>query len=228
MKRFYLVVAVALLGMCTSVNAQVKSKAATKPITTQTATTEDGKAVILSSNGTWKYAAESTTPVEATTAKPKVAVAGPIKTGNIDIEAGLVFNSGDVKPVGRATFYILREDGKKVLLTQEHFDAYSQDTSRFGLPKSFDKWSLYEAVLYMDGRIAPTFALAAKKALDTAAINQATTGFDGKASFSNVPVGDYFLFGYYSFGKQTTYWNVPVSVKPGANKIILDNDNMKN
>lgn len=228
MKTFYLVaIVLALLGLCMSANAQVKPKAAAKTVTTQTATTEDGKAVVLSSDGTWKYASESTRAADATTVKTKTPAVASNKKGNIDLEAGLVFNSGDVKPVGRVTFYLFREDGKKVLLTQEHFDAYSQDTARFGLPNSFDKWSLYEAVLYMDGRVAPTFALAAKKAIDTAAINQATTGFDGKASFSDVPVGDYFLFGYYSFGKQTTYWNIPLSVKQGTNKIVLDNDNMQ-
>jgi len=60
-----------------------------------------------------------------------------------------------------------------------------------------------------------------------AAISQTSTGFDGKATFGNVPVGDYFLFGYYTFERQTTYWNIPVSIKAGTNKLVLDNNNMR-
>lgn len=180
-------------------------------------------ALVLGLTVTVSYA-QKPRPKPATS---KQKVTSPARTGSLDLEAGLIFNSGDVKPVGRATFYLIKADGKTVLLTQDHFNLYTQDTARFGLPKSFDKWSLYEAVLYMDGRIAPTFAAAAKKDLEAAAVSQSTTGFDGKATFSDVPAGDYFVFGYYSFGKQTTYWNVPVTIKPGSNKLVLDNDNMQ-
>jgi hypothetical protein len=150
------------------------------------------------------------------------------KTGKLDLEAGLVFNSGDVKPVGRATFYLLKEGASKIVLTQEHLDAYNQDMARLQAEReTLDKWTMYGAVLYMDGQLSPTFAVAVKKSLNAAAVSQTTTGFDGKATFENVPVGDYFLFGYYTFGDQTTYWNVPVSIKAGTNKVVLDNDNMR-
>lgn len=210
-----------------SAQAKPKPKSPPKPVTTQPATTEDGKAVVLSSNGTWKYASETGTSVEPTISKVKEPVAAPVKMGSVDLEAGLVFNSGDVKPVGRATFYLLKEDASKIVLTQSHLDAHNVDIGRFGRTETLDKWSMYGAVLYMDGSLSPTFALAAKKALDAASVGQTTTGFDGKATFQNVPVGDYFLFGYYKFGKQTTYWSLPVTVKVGANKVVLDNDNMR-
>jgi hypothetical protein len=93
--------------------------------------------------------------------------------------------------------------------------------------QTLDKWNMYEAVLYMDGNLTPTFAVAVKKSLDAAAISQTSTGFDGKATLENIPGGNYFVFGFYRFGKQTTYWSVPVSIKPGTNKLILDNNNMQ-
>jgi hypothetical protein len=154
----------------------------------------------------------------------------PVKTGKIELEAGLIFNNGDVKPVGRATFYVLKENPEKIVLTQEHLDMYNQDLSSLGFgseKQSLDKWSMYGAVLYMDGRLTPTYAVAVKNALDKASVASSSTGFDGKATLEDIPVGDYYLFGYYKIGKETTYWNVPVSVKAGTNKVILDNNNMR-
>jgi hypothetical protein len=167
--------------------------------------------------------------------KPKTTTKAVAK-GSIELEAGLLFNSGDVKPVGRATFYVLKEDAKNVILTQEQFDIYNKDMTAFlqrvgggnsiqEEEDSLSKWSLYSAVLSMDGRITPNFAISAKKSIETASITSTTTGFDGKATFESVPVGDYHIFGYYKVGKETTYWNVPITVKAGVNKIILDNEN---
>lgn len=227
--RFIGILITMVLITAGSASAQVKAKpkAPPKTVTTLPATTEDGKAVILSSNGTWKYASESATPAESAVITTKPSVTASTKKGTVDIEAGLVFNSGDVKPVGRATFYLLREDATKIVLTQPHLDAHNLDIGRFGRTETLDKWSMYAAVLYMDGSLSPTFAVAAKKSIDAASVAQATTGFDGKATIQDVPVGDYFLFGYYKFGKQTTYWSLPISVKAGTNKVVLDNDNMR-
>lgn len=186
-------------------------------VTTKSAIADDGRAVILKSDGTWEY-----------DPNPKPKSTPPGKTGSLDLEAGLIFNSGDVKPVGRATFYLLKEDPNKIVLTQEHLDAYNQDMASFSsATETLNKWTMYGAVLYMDGHLAPSFAVGVKKSLDAAAVSQTSTGFDGKATFANVPVGNYFLFGYYTFGEQTTYWNIPVSISAGTNKLVLDNNNMR-
>jgi hypothetical protein len=169
------------------------------------------------------------TAPKATSATTKKPATKAVAKGSIQLEAGLVFNSGDVKPVGRATFYLLKEDAKKVIITQEHLDLFNNDSSRLSVTRNptLENWSLYGAVLYMDGSLAPTFATTVKNDLDKVKVATTTTGFDGKATFDNVPVGDYYIFGVYKFGKQTTYWNLPISVKAGGNKIILDNENMR-
>jgi hypothetical protein len=155
--------------------------------------------------------------------KPKTTIKA---NGTVELEAGLLFNSGDTKPVARATFYLLKENPEKIILTQENVDLYNKDTSKYSIrPETLSEWSMYGAALSMDGYASPSFAIAAKKSLEASSTASGTTGFDGKATLTSVPTGDYYLFGYYRFGKQTTYWNIPVSVKTGVNKIVLDNNN---
>src|SRR5437764_14620029 len=63
---------------------------------TQTAVTRDGRTVILKNDGTWEYQQKVPNAIVPTVSKQK---------GTLSIEAGLVFQSGDVKPVARTTFY---------------------------------------------------------------------------------------------------------------------------
>lgn len=60
MKIKYLSILCLIVCSAALVHAQVRPKAPTKPVTTQTATTGDGRSVILKSDGTWTY--ESTGP----------------------------------------------------------------------------------------------------------------------------------------------------------------------
>jgi hypothetical protein len=184
--------------------------------------------------GSISCAQKSTTPSTNSKSEPETKPVTksepetkPVTKGKIDIEAGVVFKSGDVKPVARNVFYLLKNNAEKVILTQEHLNLFNQDHVRqfaSSKPKTLSQWSMYEAVLYMDGRITPNFATAAKKSLESSKIASTTTGFDGKATLEEVDVGDYYLFGYYN-ASDTAYWNIPVSVKAGSNKVILGNDN---
>jgi hypothetical protein len=156
--------------------------------------------------------------------KPKTTIKAK---GTIELEAGLLFNSGDTKPVVRATFYLLKENPEKIVVTQENLDIYNKDRAGSSIigRETLSGFGLLGAALAMDGQLAPNFAIAAKKSLQTSSTASGTTGFDGKATMTSVPTGDYYLFGYYRFGGQTIYWNIPVSVKTGVNKIVLDNNN---
>jgi len=55
MKTSFLITFFLVGCFTTVVVGQVKKKAPAKPVTTQTATTSDGRAVILKSDGTWSY-----------------------------------------------------------------------------------------------------------------------------------------------------------------------------
>jgi hypothetical protein len=158
-------------------------------------------------------------------AKPKTTTKAVAK-GTLDLEAGLLFKSGDVKPVGRATFYLLKEDAETVLLTQEHLDIHNQE-AQFKA-KSLTDWSMYGAVISLssDG-ITPNTTTALKKAINNVTVASETTGFDGKTTFTNIPTGNYYLFGTYRFNRSSIYWNLPISIKAGTNKIILDNNNQR-
>src|ERR1051325_3682068 len=79
------------------------------PVTVQSATTDDGKRVQLRSDGTWKYS-------ETTETTPTVTVAPTApQTSALSLEAGLVFKSGDIRPVARTEFHLLDESLLKIL-----------------------------------------------------------------------------------------------------------------
>ena len=80
-----------------------------EPVSTQTTTTKDGRTVILKSDGTWEYAKEPEEASATTVARPGR------NNSTLSLEAGLVFKSGDVKPVARVTFYLLDDDRAKIL-----------------------------------------------------------------------------------------------------------------
>ncbi len=90
---------------------------------------------------------------------------------------------------------------------------------------SLNDWSLYGAVINWEQAVNPTLNATLKESLAKITVTSETTGFDGKATFTNIPAGNYFLFAFYRPNTRGNLWNVPISVKPGINKIILDNNN---
>jgi hypothetical protein len=157
--------------------------------------------------------------------KPKTATKAVAK-GNIQLEAGLIYKNGDSKPVARVKVYLIKEDLKNTFLTQEHLDMYNEwATSPGSKINSLDDWSLYGAVINWEQVVNPTLNAVLKESLAKITITSETTGFDGKATFTNIPTGNYFLFAFYRPNTQGSLWNVPISVRPGINKIILDNNN---
>lgn len=79
MKRIYLIVAVTILGACTAATAQVnpkpKPKVTPKPATVvNSATTDDGKRIVLKSDGTWEFDTQSVAPPPKPTSTPEPVV----------------------------------------------------------------------------------------------------------------------------------------------------------
>ena len=151
------------------------------------------------------------------TIKPQTAKSLPAPpaptTGSVSIEAGLIFQSGDVKPVARTTFYLMDADLREVLKPFGGTPGSLRSQLDFlrafsGYPKAkadYDKL---------------------KGTVEQHVVTTVTTGFDGKANFSDVRPGVWFIYGAYKVGKNEVAWHVKVEVKSGiAVTLILDNSN---
>jgi hypothetical protein len=206
------------------VQAQVKSKpkVPAKPITTQLATTEDGKAVVLSSNGTWKYSPEDS---DTGTSTPDASTRPKGRANSVlSFETGLVFKSGDVKPVARATFHLLDDSLGNILRTAglsapRNYGGGSGNTDE-DLVNAYASSIKYSI---LDGY--KEFGPAAATAVRPHIIQTITTGFDGKATFEAVAAGTYYLMGMSETPKGYVIWNLKVDLKAGKNTVTLDQNN---
>lgn len=209
----FLIIATAILSNATFMTyAQTKSKSSatrpTKPITTQKARTEDGREVILKSDGTWQYVSEQSTNV---TSKNSTLNQNSV----LSFDTGLVFKSGDVKPVARGTFYLLDESMESIM-KQTGFQA----------PK--DKTFLDVLAIMYHGRRIQTYNNAFNNAMNLIkphVIATITTDFSGKAEFSSVPSGTYYLFGINQLFDNVVVWDLKVDLKSGRQSVTLDQNN---
>jgi hypothetical protein len=139
----------------------------------------------------------------------------------LKIEAGLVFRSGDVKPVARTTFYLLDADPAQVL--KEGGVKRESEIEREELDPMFD---LALALRFQTLEKNQTYLTAAMVALKPHIIGTAVTGFDGKAEFSPIITGTYNLMGVVpEIGKSSAFWNLKITLKAGPQTIVLDNHN---
>ena len=219
-------IAMLLLVNAASFSAQTRNRnrapvtRPSQPVTTQTAVTKDGRTVLLKSDGTWEYTSDPPNPVES---KPKVSTSAR-RNSNLSIEAGLVFRSGDIKPVARTTFYlldahpgnILKEAGVKPSDTGSGMDLEDPDKLAF---------SLGLAMRYAELPSERPFVSAAMEALKPHIIQTVTTDFGGKAQFSSVPAGSYYLFGVAQTPQGMALWNMKVDLNAGQNAVTLDQNN---
>lgn len=181
------------------------------PIITIDAITSDGKAVILSSDGTWKY---NSSPVAA--------------LSTVNIEAAIIYKSGDVKPVARTDFYLLPNSAESIIGTPELISLYKADAAKTRMPtqEKIEARDLIGALTKYQ-IVYPNYAAAAKEALSkvTSSGYKITTDFTGKGSFKNIPTGSYFLFGIAETQKSFAHWDMKVEVKGGEVNLALDQNN---
>jgi hypothetical protein len=198
---------VTLLSMLTSfafASNQAKSTA------TQTATTKDGRVVILNPDGTWKYAKEAETDIEKS---------------RVSLEAAIIYRSGNVKPVARTEFHLLDQSLVQILRA-----AGLQPDRRWIQPQGDDE-ALVNTFAYAvtTSLIDPTFLSKALPALKPHIIQTVTTDFTGKASFDSIKAGSYFIVGIAQTATGSSgghaVWNLKVDVKPGTSNVILDQNN---
>jgi hypothetical protein len=174
----------------------------------QTATTDDGKVVTLFSDGTWKAAARAATNQ---------------LTGTLEIQAGIVFQSGP-RPVARETFYLINTSLADLV------SAYVDKNPKYK-PLTMETFAV--ALSWLGTSDQSPYASKERAAsgeilqqMQKHVVKTITTDFAGKATFEAVPVGNYNVAGFQVMrGKGGIVWDVPVEIKAGANSLILDQHN---
>lgn len=183
--------------------------------------------------------------------KPKPAVAKPTpaptpeipKTSNIEIEAAVIFQNGDVVPVARTNFYLIDTDLNKVLNTPEMKQIAIDDAIKLNKRSNMTDATEYEIrsmnlqielinIGGLSGLLArmqnSSYENYSKQAIE--AVNktfkfQTVSDFQGKAEFKDVPAGKYFLFAMFKIRGKFIAWQVPVEAGGETVKIILDSNN---
>ncbi len=211
-----------ILILALGVSAQVKKavKPTPKPpIIEIEATTKDGKAVILSSDGTWRYNENSS--IQPTSSKTSSS------SSVLNIEAALVFQSGDVKPIARTDFYLLPDNVENIIGTTDLLDLFKQDADKGGYSTTLRQTNTRSLIgaIYKYQTLYPTYSAAATDALLKSVKYKTTSDFNGKASFTNVPPGQYILFAVASTPKSFAFWNMKVELTSQPLNLILDQKN---
>lgn len=136
------------------------------------------------------------------------------------IEAAVVYRSGDVKPVARVQFLILDASLPTILADTPQ----PQDLSLITRDKSAQLIITYaKAALNAPGH--ERFFDQASAAIKPHVIASEMTGFDGKAAFENLPAKPCYLVAVTRAGQGWLIWNLKAELKPGKNKILLDQNN---
>lgn len=139
----------------------------------------------------------------------------PKKEGVVSIEAGLVFQSGDIKPVARTMFYLLDESAVK-LMRQSGVKSSDGGKSDIAIAGAYGISSKFNN----NPNASRANALIKKHS-----IQSVTTDFGGKAKFPPVPQGSYYLFGISSTPKGFSIWDVKINLNATETSVTLDQNN---
>ena len=139
----------------------------------------------------------------------------PKKEGVVSFEAGLVFQSGDIKPVARTIFYLLDESAVKLMRQAgvKSSDGGKSDIAiagAYGISSKFDN--------------NPN-ASRANALIKQHSIQSVTTDFGGKAKFPPVPQGSYYLFGISNTPKGFSIWDLKINLNAAETSVTLDQNN---
>lgn len=140
----------------------------------------------------------------------------------LSIEAALIYRNGDVKPVARVELLIV-DTSLDVILTNaklsppESLDLLTRDKGE-QLVISYGK-----AALNAPGH--QLFFEQAREAIKPHIIARVQTGFQGKAEIANLPARPVYIVAASRAGRSWIVWNAKTELKPGANKLLLDQNN---
>lgn len=240
-----ILLAIALLLSPFLAPAQTRRLAKKPPTTTQTATTKEGRTVLLKSDGTWEYSSDPVAPSqpEPSPAPSPIAAAAPSpELAVLSIEAAVVYNVGGAQPVARTDFALLDQPLPKILrdagLHVGDYEAERNRASRRQFPTMPD-FSKLPPKPDTDDNLLTDLALAsqfpalgegqflskARDAIKQHTVSLGTSDFSGKLELKDIRPGDYYVMCLAQTRKGYAIWNLPISLKAGANSIILDQRN---
>jgi hypothetical protein len=151
-------------------------------------------ASIVSAQGRQRRPAIKSTPKSAPT------------QSTLSIEAALVYNSGDVKPLARVTFFLLDDEIVSILQQAKLAEADRSDA----------KFTALRLLAEGDRKAA--------EAIAPHVVKSVTTDFSGRARFPAVPPKTYYVFGISE--APSAFWGFKVELAPGENSLIIDNKNI--
>jgi hypothetical protein len=164
---------------------------------------------------------------QSPSANSNAATASKIQS-TLSIEAGLVYKTGDVKPVARTELHLLDDDAEKILK-----EAKVEKKGRLKKWKEVSFLDSYAAAKLCVNRLTRCPALKdawdlvkdSTAALEPHIVKSLTTGFDGKANFEPVSAGTYYVMGIYMREEGFVTWNVKVELNSVSQQLILDQNN---
>jgi hypothetical protein len=140
------------------------------------------------------------------------AAAPPRQSTTLLIEAGIIYKMGGNQPVARTEFMLLDQSLEAVLREGGVSEGRTGVLSTYAF-----------AVKYPEQ--FPGVAAAAQRAIKAHLVSSVSTDFAGKAQFTDLKPGSYYLAGLSSTRKGFAIWNVPIEVKAGQNSLFLDQNN---
>lgn len=206
MRKSIIIFALLLAGLA---NAQTKPAAKVSI----DATTKDGRQVTLKPDGTWVFKTASSATADS--------------IGSIEIEAAVIYKSGEVVPAARSKFYLLTDSAESLFNTDAMRSLYLADASK-SMGGSADKNPQLADIVrgaYRYEILYPTMTEAFRTALSKSIKKEITTDFAGKGVFSDLPAGTYHLLGMTSTRRSSAIWSMTVEVTSGSLKLMLDQNN---
>jgi hypothetical protein len=156
-------------------------------------------------------------PPTPTVAETKPAVP------SLNVEAAIIYRSGEVVPVARTTFYFLDDDVVTILKS-----AGVQPTSMTGRTYS-DYGKAIMSDIGFSARYGSlpeyqSFSIKLAEAIKSHVKYTFQTDFSGKANLADIPMGKFYLFGIGSTRQSGVVWNLPIDTSIGGS-LVLDVNN---
>ena len=148
-------------------------------------------------------------------------------TSTLSIEAGIIFRSGDVKPVARTLFYMLDDDIGKILkeagVKFPIVRGANNKPPEALTPEDFA--GMFGVYAKYGDHGGETFYADSMAALKPHIVKTVTSDFTGKATFDPVAAGTYYLMAVAPTPQGYAMWNMRLELKPGPVAVSLDQNN---